>query len=71
MRTLIDIPAEDLKLLNSVAKKRDISRAELVREAIATALAPYRRKMNHRAFGLLADLKEDGLAYQERMRSEW
>ena len=24
-----------------------------------------------RAFGLWADHKEDGLAYQERMRSEW
>jgi metal-responsive CopG/Arc/MetJ family transcriptional regulator len=71
MRTLIDIPEDDLKLLNQVAKKLSISRAEFVRRSVATALAPHRRKMNHAAFGAWSGFPEDGLAYQERMRAEW
>ena len=71
MRTLIDIPEDDLKLLNQVAKELSISRAELVRRAVSTALAPHRRKMNHAAFGAWSEFGEDGVAYQERMRAEW
>ena len=71
MRTLVDIPEDDLKLLKTVTEKLGISRAEFVRRAVATSLAPYRRKMNHAAFGLWASHPEDGLAYEQRMREEW
>ena len=71
MRTLIDIPDEDVKLLKMVTKKLAISRAEFVRRAIADSLAPHRKKMTHAAFGLWASHPQDGLAYQERMREEW
>ena len=71
MRTLIDIPEEDLKLLNQVARKLSISRAEFVRRSVAASLAPHRKKMNHSAFGSWTGFQEDGLAYQERMRAEW
>jgi len=71
MRTLVDIPDEDLKLLDRVVKRLSISRAEFVRRAIARSLSPHRRKMNHEAFGLWARHPQDGLEYQERMRAEW
>lgn len=71
MRTLIDIPENDLKLMSEVARKLEISRSEFVRRAVHSSLAPYRGKMNHEAFGAWTALDEDGLAYQERMRSEW
>ena len=71
MRTLIDIPQEDLELLNQVARKLSVSRAELVRRAVAASLAPHREKMDHSAFGAWREFAEDGLAYQERMRAEW
>lgn len=71
MRVLVDIPNLDIKLMDEVAGKLAISRAEFVRRAIADSLTPYRRKMNHAAFGLLSGMEEDGLAYQERLRSEW
>jgi metal-responsive CopG/Arc/MetJ family transcriptional regulator len=71
MRTLIDIPEEDLKLLTQVAKKLSVSRAEFVRQVVTTSLAPHRQKMNHAAFGAWSDFPEDGVAYQERMRAEW
>jgi len=71
MRTLIDIPEEDLKLLSQVARRLSISRAEFVRQAVAASLAPHRQKMNHAAFGAWSDFAEDGVAYQQRMRAEW
>ena len=60
----------DLELLDEVSRKRAISRAELIRRAIAVSLTPYRKKMNHAAFGAWAH-SEDGLAYQERIRDKW
>lgn len=71
MRILIDVPNPDLELLDEVTKQRAISRAEFIRQAIATSLTPYRQKMNHAAFGAWIDMPEDGLAYQERIRGEW
>ncbi len=71
MRILVDVPQPDLELLDEVSKRRAISRAQFIREAIASSLTPYRRKMNHAAFGIWSQLPADGLAYQERMRAEW
>lgn len=71
MRILVDVPKLDLELLDKVTKRREISRAEFIRQAISTSLTPYRRKMNHSAFGAWSDSSEDGLVYQEKLRSEW
>ncbi len=73
MRTLVDIPEQDLNLLNHISKTDKVSRAELVRRAIAAYLAARKRRGSgiDEAFGLWADMEEDALEYQERMRSEW
>jgi metal-responsive CopG/Arc/MetJ family transcriptional regulator len=75
MRTLVDIPDEDLELLNGVVKSLSISRAEFVRRAIAHSLATHRdaqiKKAREAAFGLLAGSSVDGVEYQERIRQEW
>jgi metal-responsive CopG/Arc/MetJ family transcriptional regulator len=71
LRTLVDIPAEDLELLNSVVKRLDISRAEFVRRAISTSLEPHRNDSRAEAFGIWRDRPMDGMEYQERMREEW
>jgi metal-responsive CopG/Arc/MetJ family transcriptional regulator len=71
MRTLVDIPAEDLDLVNGVAKKLDISRAEFVRRAISFYLEPHRADPSAEAFGIWRDRPVDGLEYQERIRGEW
>ena len=71
MRTLVDIPAEDLDLVNGVAKKLDISRAEFVRRAISQYLQPHRTDPAAEAFGIWRDRPGDGLEYQKRMREEW
>lgn len=71
MRILVEVPDEDLKALKAVTKKLSISRAEFVRRAIASSLAPHRYKMSHAGFGAWARHPEDGLLYQGRIRSEW
>ena len=71
MRTLVDIPAEDLDLVNGVAKKLDISRAEFVRRAISSYLEPHRTDPTAGAFGIWRDRPVDGLDYQDGMRGEW
>lgn len=77
MRTLVDIPDEDLSLLNRLSKTRRLSRAQLVRTAISSYLHSQADDLTAPAFGLWThDAKakkapEDGLAYQDRMRREW
>ncbi len=71
MRTLVDIPEEDLELLNGIVKKLEISRAEFVRQAISKYLEPYREAQKVEAFGLWAAHPVDALEYQERIRGEW
>jgi len=74
MRTLVDIPDEQLAELTRLAEREKVSRASLVRRAVAEMLASKRKSRGDgiaAAFGLWADRDEDGLAYQERLRSEW
>lgn len=70
MRTLIDVPDDQMTVLTAIARRENTSRAALVRRAIADLLARYRTERFDDAFGLWKD-GEDGLAYQERLRREW
>ena len=81
MRTLIDIPEWQLKELEAICAARKLSRAEVVRQAVAAFIAQ-NRPSREAAFGLWKGqtdylpeepepLPEDGLAYQEKLRSEW
>jgi metal-responsive CopG/Arc/MetJ family transcriptional regulator len=71
MRTLVDIPEDDIEMLNELSAARRVSRSELVRSAIALYLRTNGSDLADDAFGLWAARKEDGLAYQKRLRSEW
>ncbi len=71
MRTLVDIPTEDLELIDGVVKKLSISRAEFVRRAIARSLEPHREARKHEAFGIWSKRAVDGVKYQRRIRREW
>jgi metal-responsive CopG/Arc/MetJ family transcriptional regulator len=73
MRTLVDIPDDQIAELNKLAEREKVSRAALVRKAISNLLVSKRRTATDAldaAFGIRPDM-EDGLAYQERLRSEW
>lgn len=71
MRTVIDLPDEQVEPLKALADRMQVSRAELVRRAVADYLCRHRPARGDAAFGLWQDRGEDGVAYQERLRSEW
>ncbi len=71
MRVLVDMPDRDLQHLNRISKLDKVSRAEVIRRAITAYIAPRKGSGIDKAFGIWADMKEDALEYQERMRREW
>lgn len=70
MRTLVDIPDRQIKHLTAICERQKVSRAEIIRQAISSYLDKSRVGAVE-AFGLWKDRNVDGLAYQERARSEW
>lgn len=70
MRTLVDLVDIQVQALDRLAKRQARSRAALIREAVDAYLERHDLAEGDEAFGLWGD-KTDGLAYQERIRSEW
>lgn len=71
MRALVDIDDHQIRDLDRLAKQQKRSRAALIREAVADYLDKRHRKTAGEAFGLWGQGGTDGLAYQEKVRSEW
>lgn len=71
MRTIIDLPSDQVESLDEWCRHEGVSRAEAVRRAVAEHLRKHSTGGAKRAFGIWRDIPEDGLAYQERLRSEW
>jgi metal-responsive CopG/Arc/MetJ family transcriptional regulator len=73
MRTVIDIPDTQIKILDQLSKKKKISRAQIVRQALTDYIADNTK--NHKsyesAFGIWKDMKLDSLEYQAKLRDEW
>ena len=71
MRTLVDIPENELQQLTRLSKAKKVSRAHLVRCAVSEYLKQQKQDTLDAAFGMWADRGIDGLEYQLRIRSEW
>jgi metal-responsive CopG/Arc/MetJ family transcriptional regulator len=70
MRTLVDIPENELEELNTLSQARKVSRAELIRQAVAGFLAQNKAGLED-SFGLWKSRGVDGVDYQNKLRSEW
>lgn len=72
MRFLADIPDCDVEWLDALAAEQGVSRAELVRRAIASFRAEVSGDAIDNAFGIWRDRVDigDGLIYQRRLRGE-
>jgi metal-responsive CopG/Arc/MetJ family transcriptional regulator len=70
MRTLVDLPEAELEQLNALSRERRISRAELIRQAVAGYLEQNRTGLED-SFGLWKKKAIGGVRYQERLRGEW
>lgn len=73
MRTLVDIPDDDIRWLDGKAEAEGKSRAAIVREALAAYRADRSSDWIDRGFGLWKDREDidDALRLQRRMRAEW
>lgn len=72
MRTIIDLPDRQLEALGRICRRRKLSRAEVIRQAVERYLVEHAPEPEA-AFGLWkrGAAPEDGVAYQRRLRREW
>lgn len=72
MRFLADIPDPDVEWLDTLAIEQGVSRAELVRRAVAAYRADASGDAIDNAFGIWKDRDDigDGLKYQRRLRGK-
>jgi len=71
VRTIIDLPEEQIQALAEVCRREKVSRAEAVRRAVAEYASRHATGEAERAFGLWRGRRVDGLAYERRLRREW
>ena len=71
MRTVLELPDAHIEGLKRLGERNGLSRAELVRRAVAQYLREHPVDDADSAFGLWRHRSEDGLKYQHRLREEW
>jgi hypothetical protein len=77
MRISVDLPAKQIKTLDTYAKSKGISRAAAVREALVAYLPLAARKKKktdwrkHPSFGSWKGPKIDSVEYVRKLRAEW
>ena len=73
MRFLVDIPEDDLKWLDDLAKKEGKSRAAVLREAVSNYITAQSKEGFEKYFGLWErhGSTVDGLDYERKLRDEW
>lgn len=73
MRTIIDIPKEDLEKLDKAALEHKVSRAEMVRRSVSLYLHQEERLVENfkKAFGAWDNAEFDSSDFQHEMRKEW
>ena len=71
MCTVLELPDTQIEGLKKLGERSGLSRAELVRRAVAEYLRQHPADDTDNAFGLWRQRTEDGLQYQHRLREEW
>jgi len=71
MRTIVDIPDQQLDSLATLCQREGISRAEAVRRAVASYLDSQTDTADDDAYGIWRKRKVAGVAYQRKLRTEW
>lgn len=71
MRTVIDIPDDQIEALRQISERANASRAEVIRRAIVDYVARHAPDEEDDAFGLWRDREGDALEIEDEIRSEW
>ena len=72
-RFLVDVPADDVRKLDEIAKREGKSRAAVLREAVSNYLEVCGKEGFEKYFGLWErhGSTVDGLDYERQLRGEW
>jgi metal-responsive CopG/Arc/MetJ family transcriptional regulator len=70
-RIVIELPDEDLRLLDAIKETQNMPRSEIIRLAINDYLAVNRMDEPDTAFGVWQEKNGDGLGFQTALRDEW
>ena len=70
MKVLVELPAEWVEVLDKIAKRKKVARVDLIRQGIQRTIETESEAAFKAAFGAWKGLKEDGVAYQRRLRDE-
>lgn len=71
MRTIIEVPDNIIESLDRVSGSEKRSRAAIIREAISEYLHRKSLPPAEAAFGLWKSKLQDGVEYQNELRSDW
>jgi hypothetical protein len=71
VRTIIELPDDQIEALASLCRSEGISRAEAIRRAVAHYVGQRRHATVAAAFGLWRDRPIDGLEFERELRDEW
>jgi metal-responsive CopG/Arc/MetJ family transcriptional regulator len=70
-RIVIDLPDEDLRLIDAIKAIQKKPRAEIIRRAISGYLTNNCIDNTEDAFGIWQQENADGLTFQTALREEW
>lgn len=65
------MPNTMISKLDSIAKQKRVSRAQLIRDATSTWLKKERKFNKEDPFGILKSKPLDGISFQKNIRQEW
>ncbi len=71
VRTIIELPDEQLEALGNFCARENVSRAEAIRRAVGAYLKQTQTGKGRSAFGLWKKKRIDALKYESRLRAEW
>ena len=70
MRTIVDLPEAQIASLARICEREGLSRAELIRRAVAAYLET-QAKSPDSGFGLWQNAHPDALELEDELRREW
>jgi metal-responsive CopG/Arc/MetJ family transcriptional regulator len=71
MRTIVDLPDEQLGALARLCERQKISRAEAVRRAVDRLIKESKSDQKNMGFGIWKHKNLDSRKFVEQLRNEW
>ena len=71
MRTIVELPDDQLEALGAICTQEKASRAEIIRRAVGNYIQERQSGKGQSAFGLWKKKKINALKYESKLRAEW